>query len=195
MVYCLILSFLLLSTACSKKDVSSQNDDEEQSELNVAKGPWTWVGLLIGAVTVIIKVTEGQYKETTITYPDGTTITTKECSGMGHCHMAAYLNGPNNTYGSAISSSQEDDGYDFMCEAQLVKTSNGHVLLKMENTYANADACQRFLYDSILSFSQSFVIDNGLVLSQLGKTSNNSIVIAGEYDVYDSQDGKFIILE
>lgn len=194
-VFCLILSFLMLTTACNKNESFVPTDNKEQSELVTEKGPLKWIGIGIGIVIVIIAVTTGQYHERTITLPDGTTFTEKGCEGFGHCHMSAYLSGPSNTPGAAISSKQEDDGYDFMGTAQLIKTSTGHILLKVENTRDNEDMHQRFFYDSILSFSQSFVIDNEQVLAQLGKSATDPIVIKGEYDVFDSQNGKFIVIE
>lgn len=193
-VFCLTLSFLFLTTACSKKEAFVPKGDKEQCELNSEKGPWTWIGVLVGIVTIVIEVTEGQYHEETTVNPDGTYTIIKECKGWGHCHMAANLIGPGNTIGAAVSSKQENDGYDFTGKAQLIKTSTGHVLLKMENNRDNDDACKRFFYDSALSFSQPFVVDNEKVLEQLG-TGKTPIVIEGEYEVYDAQDGKFIIIK
>lgn len=194
-VFFLTLSFLMLTTACNKNESFVPSDNKDQSELTTEKGPLKWIGIGIGVVIVIIAVTTGQYYERTFTFSDGSSYTEKGCEGFGHCHMSAYLSGPGNTPGAAISSKQEDDGYDFMGSAQLIKTSTGRVLLKIDNTRDNEDMHQRFFYDSKLSFSQAFVIDNEQVLAQLGKSAKNPIVIKGEYDVYDSQDGKFIVIE
>ncbi len=193
---CLSILILSLTTACNKKhDFVNTNTEESVTPLEINNGEKVpWWAIVIGSVIVIINVTEGQYYKIVTQNPDGSTTIEEGCKGLGHCHMAAHQKGTNNQLGVALSSSQPDDGYDFSSQAELVKTSNGKVLLKMHKSQDNEDSLNRFFYNSQISVSLPLIIDNPAVLQQLGENCQCPITIEGVYDVFDTEDCKFIIL-
>lgn len=195
--FCLVISILTYTTACRK---SSPISNEENTSLVIDNGEkLPWWAIVVAVVIISINVTEGQYHQTITTDPNGSTTTTIDCIGLGHCHISSNIKsiGNDSPFSSleALSSTQLDDGYDFKGDAQLIKTKNGKVLLRISNSKGNKETYERFFYDNEISVSMPYIIDNPSVLRHLNEEANVPIVIQGDYRVYDGDGYKFIILK
>lgn len=186
----LVCSIFLLFTSCNKHQViqpasTSQNETMDNGE----KAPVLIIAAAI--VFVIVHVTEGKYHKETIVNADGSSSEREWCEGnWGHCSINV-----SKSNGTFVSSQQldEDIEYDYFCNASLIKSTDGKVVLKINNDTENINTCKNFFYDRKITISRPLTIDRVSVLNEL--KHDKPITIQGEYKVYDDIDGQYIIIE
>lgn len=189
-IIALIISSIIASTSCKKQETAAKLPETNQVQA-INKAPW--IPIIVGVVYVIVHVVEGQcYKEVTYN-PDGTVASIKEgCKGWGSCSVIGEKRNASGAY-TSISSVTYGNDYDYSGEAQLMKTKDDKILLKMSNEPNNEVCYKNFFYNDVIEISRPWIIDDCEVLGKLGR-HDKAITVQGEYTVYTLEDGKFIII-
>lgn len=189
----LILLIIAHSWSCTKsKPIEKTNFLDEtasdQTTLDNSKTlPWQYY---VVAVAVFVYITQGQWYHTETYKPDGTIIIEEGCRGLiGTCHARMTLQ----SNGNDITSASEDDGYDYVLQGLLAKTNTGKIVLEISNSNVSTSDFDCFFYDDQIQIGKPLIVDNISVLQSFNRST--PITIQGSYDVYNSSDGKYIILE
>lgn len=193
-IFSILVLAIVFTSSCKKKQASvkSPNNDEVCVTERIP-----WIPIITGIVYLVVHITEGQYHHEITYNPDGTIASDKTwCAGLGSCSIRGLYKttGSLSTY-SNISSVDYGDDYDYTGEAQLLKTSDNKILFKITNNSANLICFNNFFYDNVINISRPLIIDNPEILNILGRGQNRAIIIQGNYEVYDLDDGKFIVID
>ena len=192
-IACLVMSIILLTPACNKnRETQRLIEKTNPQEIQVIEEV-PWVPIIGALAYIIVHVTEGKYTSTTTTGPDGSTTTTIECKGWGHCSIKGTTNSPGFSSNQSISSVDYGDDYDYTGSAQLVRTTDDRILLKIDNNEENSVVFNRFFYDKEILVSRPLIIDNYEVLQILNR--KNPVVIEGTYEVYHYRNWKYIVVD
>ena len=193
-IIALLVLAIVLTTSCNKRNGSVKllNNDEVHVTERVP-----WIPIIAGIVYIVVHITEGQYHHEITYNPDGTIASDNTwCDGFGSCCIKGLYNTAGNlsTY-SNISSIDYGDDYDYTGEAQLLKTTDNKILFKITNDSANMVCFNNFFYDNVIKISRPLIIDNREILNSLGRDQYRAIIVQGDYEVYDLDDGKFIVID
>ncbi|MDR1112590.1 MAG: hypothetical protein LBL18_02365 [Bacteroidales bacterium] len=193
----LIVSTLIATSVSCTKENGTPKEEQKTEDVIQEKGFWVAFAIVVAAVVVIIKCTEGQYSETKTVNADGSYTVTKKCSGMGHCAINAHATTKEGKI-TPVSSVEYFDPIDLEGQGMLAQDNKGRIIYAMENTPENLKSFDRFFYDDKISISRPWTIDNINILKQLN-TSVQKIVVQGSYDVHTEKEGdrilKYIIIK
>lgn len=189
-IIALIILSIIASTSCKKQETAAKLPETNQVQA-INKAPW--IPIIVGVVYVIVHVVEGQYYKEVTYNPDGTVASIKEgCKGWGSCSVIGEKRNASGAY-TSISSVTYSNDYDYSGEAQLMKTKDDKILLKMSNEPNNEVCYKNFFYNDVIEISRPWIIDDREVLGKLGR-HDKAITVQGKYTVYTLEDGKFIII-
>ncbi len=190
-IIAILIAAIVFATSCKKQETPVKLAETTQAQV-IEKVPW--IPIIGGIVYVIVHVTEGQYYKEVTYNPDGSIASIKEgCKGWGSCSVRGETQNAAGVF-SSVSSVIYGDDYDYSGEAQLVKTKDGKILLKMSNEPYNEDCYKNFFYDDVIEISRPWIIDNPDVLKELEYSRDKAITVQGKYPVYTLEDGKYIII-
>lgn len=194
-----MLSLLILTftSSCKKVETTQQeaaakNSDEIKKERGII-----YILAGIAAVAYIVsKIAEGQAHTTTTTTqnPNGTItkVTTTSCDGMGSCGGAS----KHSASGTSVNLGDPflNDTKDYELNMKFIKTDDGKVFYGADPRENTPENFNRFFYDDQISYmseGKSYVVDNPLVLQDLGLSAPFEIK-GGKYQVYALNGSKYI---
>ncbi len=190
-VTAILIAAIVFATSCKKQEAPVKMPETTQAQ-TIDKVPW--IPIIGGIVYVLVHVTEGRYYKEVTYNPDGSVASIKEgCKGLGSCSVRGEKQNASGGF-TSISSVVYGDDYDYSGEAQLIKTKDGKILLKMSNEPNNEACYQNFFYDNIIEISRPWIIDDYEVLDKLERLYDNAITVQGKYEVFTLEDGKYIII-
>jgi len=193
-----ILMASVLLVSCSKDSVS-EFDDASNSvnnyEQNLQTNAIPWPVVLV-AIKIISDVTDGRYSQVT-KYEDGeikSQVTT--CKGLlGTCSISS-----NRTTNGAVENVSlepvridESDSDSYSTHAELQNTDQG--ILYAINYQEYLEDAERFFATDLKTISGELIIDNPIILEELSVDSSEPIIVSGEYEVFQSDNYKYIVID
>ena len=183
----------LLLSSCSDNIDNTNNSkphSQNETEINNSKVPWL---LVLVAVKIVSEVVDGRYYED-ITYYSNGQIKSKKCGCRGLIGTCS-INSKCAVSGQNLSLEPteielNESGIITPINAEIIKSDIG-IVYGIDKIKDPAD-CSYFFNSGIKDISGPLVIDNPYVLNQLGLTE--PIIIKGEYQVYESENYKYIII-
>lgn len=197
--FILALLVLNLVVSCKKEEVNQLNqpveDISNDSEIHKV-APWVIYLAAAVVVKVVVALAEGQYEEVTITLPDGSSKTTKKCSGIGSCAIPSSINNAGGP-GDGESLSSEEIDFDINVsqdiDGEYIKLDDGRIIFTIN---PNNDGYNNFFYSDVISISKPYKIDNPTFFELMGLDGVTSLLVSGEYDVQtDDEEQKYIVIQ
>ncbi|MBR4137093.1 MAG: hypothetical protein IKU05_01650 [Bacteroidales bacterium] len=197
-IIALLIAAIFFSTSCRKQEAPIVPQPVQQAGQTPEKGLVITLAIIAAVTIAVIEVTEGHYHKEVITNPDGTQTTREWCEGFfGHCSIHARATGlPSNPTGLiSISSVGNGKDFDYTGSCKLARTEDNKIVLLAPNDPTNRDFNKNFFYDETINITKPLIIDNPDVLKLLNRGHLRAIKVEGTYEVYESTEGKFIVID
>jgi hypothetical protein len=194
-----MLSLLVITFTSSCKKVETTQQDVTTNNSGAIKQKRGIIYILAGIAAVayvISKVAEGQAHTTTTTTqnPNGTItkVTTTSCEGLGSCGGAS----KHSASGTSVNLGDPflNDTRDYELNMKFIKTDDGKIFYGADPHENTSENFNRFFYDDQISYmseGKSYLVDNPLVLQDLGLTASFEIK-GGKHQVYVLNGAKYI---
>jgi hypothetical protein len=182
----LIISFLALTVTVNASNVNINKQQPEQTKVEAAFPVWL---VILAVAYVIVEFGQGQYSSTTTTKPDGSTVTSVVCSGIGNCSITVKAE---SSY-MPVSSPDYNESPDYTINGFLAVLEDGRVIFGIDEKETDYKLAKQFFYGNEITISRPAVIDDLKFLNELGLKSE--IHIKGDYPVFQEGSVKYIILK
>ena len=184
MKYLKTFLFVLLAGVFVLQSCQQENYEVQETQTEVTAEKRIWPLIIAAAVTIIVKLSEGQWQGTSGGDDNG-------CKGVGNCGNHSISSGSGQGTGSTYDPSYVGD---YETQAFFgVNETTGHVILAMDGN-ADPDAKAKFFYANEIYMSPTQVIDNPEVLNELGLTQP-VVMEEGFYQVFHDEETLYINIQ